>query len=75
MRLIVVPILLMTLLTGCNLGAPKYVHYTLECVWFKPVHLSDETKTRLKAGGRHGGIEKDVKNIKANNDKFSAICN
>lgn len=62
-------------LIGCSLTAPKYQQYTLDCVWYKEVHFSPETKRRLKAGGPSASVRRDVEAILANNLKFQEICN
>ena len=74
MRLLLMSAVLMTSLTACNLGKPKYKVYVQECVFYRIVTLTPETKRRLKAGGPHAGVRRDVEAIKANNDKFKAIC-
>ena len=74
MALLLMSGLSMSLLTGCSLGGPKYKVYSSECVFYKIVKLSPESKRRLKAGGPHAGVRRDVEAIIANNRKFQEIC-
>ena len=74
MKLALMSGLLMIGLTACSLSGPKYKVYVSECTWYKIVKLTPESKRRLKAGGPHAGVRRDVEAIISNNEKFKAIC-
>ena len=62
-------LILMIFLTSCS-GH----NYSSECLWYKPVKLSDHTKTWILNNNPDNFIIEDLKKISINNQLFDDLC-
>ena len=60
----------MIFLTSCSAGT----NYSNECLWYKPVNFSDETKQLFKDVKPGSSVLQDLQKIIHNNDLFHDLC-
>ena len=63
-------LILMIFLTSCSAGT----NYSNECLWYKPVNLSNETKKLFKDVKPGSIVIKDLEKIIHNNQLFHDLC-
>ena len=57
-------------LTSCSAGT----NYSNECLWYKPVKFSDQTKNLLEIAEPGSQVLEDLKQIIYNNEMFNDLC-
>ena len=57
-------------LTSCSAG----INYSNECLWYKPVKFSDQTKNLLSMAEPGSQVIEDLKQILMNNEMFNDLC-
>ena len=60
----------MIFLTSCSAGT----NYSNECLWYKPVKFSNETKEFLSVVKKGSPILHDLRKIIYNNKLFNELC-
>ena len=63
-------LIFMIFLTSCSTGT----NYSNECLWYKPVTFSDQTKRLLEIAEPGSQVLEDLKKIIYNNELFDDLC-